>query len=137
MKSPARNSRVLLAMVVVFTLPLLAAVSEQQPRKPTWMILVHGHADHNLSCQMVTDLPKMEPWGSASGFTIVQADFDANAEQENEDEGLPHKLTRRTGRFLVTKSTNPDRALTILDGAEDNTAPAPVKVRPGGKIIPA
>ncbi|MDQ1278281.1 MAG: hypothetical protein QG555_1323, partial [Thermodesulfobacteriota bacterium] len=40
----------------------------------------------------------------------------------NEDEGLPHKLTRRTGRVLVTKSTNLDRALTILPCAGQGKA---------------
>jgi len=99
-----------MAMVVVFTLPLLPVASGQQPRKPTWTILVYGHADHSLSYQMVADLRKMESVGSASGFNIVvQADFDASAEQENEDEGLPHKLNRGTSRFLVTKSTNLNR----------------------------
>jgi hypothetical protein len=89
---------------------LLSAASGQSPKKPTWTILVYGHADHSLSSQLVTDLRKMESVGSGTGFNIVvQADFDASAEEENGDEGLPQGLNGGTSRFLVTKSTDPDR----------------------------
>ncbi len=89
---------------------LLAVASGQPSQKPTWTILVYGHADHSLSPQLVADLKKMESAGSGPGFNIVvQADFDASAAEENEEEGLPPELNKGTTRFLVTKSKDPDR----------------------------
>lgn len=98
-----------IVMAAAFVLLLLPAASGQPSKKPTWTILVYGHADHSLSSQLVADLRKMESVGSASGFNIVvQADFDASAAEENEDEGLPPGLSSGTSRFLVAKSTDSD-----------------------------
>jgi hypothetical protein len=110
MKMRKRLALWMAVVMAVFTFPLFSADSGQQPRKPTWTILVYGNGDNSLSYQMVADLRKMESTGSGPGFNIVvQADFDASAEEENEDAGLPHNLNRGASRFLVAKSTNPDR----------------------------
>ncbi len=99
-----------LATGAVCLLCLLPAASGQAPKQPSWTILVYGHADHSLSPQMAADLRKMESVGSGPGFHIVvQADFDASAEEENEEEGLPSALNRGTSRFLLAKSKDPDR----------------------------
>ena len=100
-------------LTAVSILLLAPAASAQSPKRAAWTILVYGHADHSLSSQMAADLRKMESVGSGPGFNIVvQADFDASSEEENEDEGLPKALHRGTSRFLMAKSTNPDRVIS-------------------------
>jgi hypothetical protein len=107
MKMPGFLLRWLLPAVSI--LILLPAASGQSPKRPAWTILIYGHADHSLSSQMAVDLRKMESTGSGPGFNIVvQADFDASVDEDNEDEGLPRALNRGTSRFLIAKSTNPE-----------------------------
>lgn len=102
-----------MAVVGIFILLLLSGVSGQSPKKPTWTILVYGHADHSLSPQLAADLRKMESVGSGAGFNlVVQADFDASAEEENETEGLPQALNSGTSRFLLARSADPDRVVS-------------------------
>jgi hypothetical protein len=97
---------IMLAVLMIFMLPYALG---QPTRKPTWTILVYGHADHSLSYQMVADIRKMESVGSSPGFhLVVQADFDASAEEDNEEEGLPRQLSHGTTRFLIAKSTDPE-----------------------------
>ncbi len=99
-----------IVMTAACILLLLPTASGQPSQKPTWTILVYGHADHSLSSQLVADLRKMESVGSAAGFNIVvQADFDASAAEENEEEGLAPGLSSGTSRFLIAKSADPDR----------------------------
>jgi len=102
-----------LAVAGVGLLLLLSAASGQLPKKPTWTIMVYGHGDHSLSPQLAADLRKMESVGSSAGFRIVvQADFDASAEEENEEEGLPRGLHKGTSRFLVAKSADPESVVS-------------------------
>ena len=68
-----------------------------------WTIIVYGHADHNLSQSLITDIKEMEKVGSGSGLNIVvQADFDASAANVF----LPPELKSGVTRFLVNQSTN-------------------------------
>lgn len=98
---------------VIFTFILIAGAYGQPAGKPTWTILVYGHADHSLSPQLVADLRKMESVGSSRGFNIVvQADFDASAGEENKDEGLPGELNTGTTRFLIAGSSDPDQVIS-------------------------
>lgn len=70
-----------------------------------WTIIVYGHADHNLSQSLITDMKEMEKVGSGPGFNIVvQADFDASAENA----GLPAELKTGVTRFLMQKETDPN-----------------------------
>jgi hypothetical protein len=97
-------------MKIFFVLLTLCLSSTVFCADPTWTILVYGDADNNLSPQLVEDIKKMERVGSSASFRIVvEADFDASNEEENCDAGLPEDLLPGTTRFLVDKSTDPDK----------------------------
>lgn len=84
---------------------LLALPSASFCAEPTWTIMVYGDADNNLSPQFVKDIMKMERVGSSPSFRIVvESDFDASNDDDNEEAGLPEGLSAGTTRFLVERT---------------------------------
>jgi hypothetical protein len=69
-----------------------------------WTVLIYGHADHNLSPSLITDMLEMERVGSGGGLNIVvQADFDGSSKQ---NDGLDPALATGVSRFLMAKNPN-------------------------------
>lgn len=98
--------------LTILCILMMIALLNGAEKPVTWTILFYGHGDHNLSSSLADDLLKFEKVGSSASFRILgQLDFNASAEEDNVEAGLPAKLSKGVTRMLFTKS-NDDENVT-------------------------
>lgn len=102
---PSGFRRILFVLTAIAAVSVLPAAQTEAVKPPRWVILVYGHADHNLSPSLVADLAEMSAEGSGERFTIVvQTDFDASEADSLEEDGLPEGLAVGGARMRILKA---------------------------------